>query len=399
VSVLTALSVAGAALVVPPALYLGLLALLARRLPIPRPPPPGRWRFAFLIPAHNEELSVAATVRSILAVDYPAAARRVFVVAHNCGDRTAAEASRAGAEVLVFNAPDRATKGDAVAHGVSRILSESRSDALVVVDADTLVQPNILSAFAARLARGFHAVQAEYAVRNVDASWRTRLLTVGLAMFHRTRSLARERMGASAGLRGNGMCFSRGLLTMHPPRARSLVEDVEYGIELGLAGHRVVYAHETSVYGEMAASGSAAASQRRRWEVGRLQLALTHAPRLIGHALVNARPMCLDLAIDLMVPPLAYLGLGLAVGLGLETARVASSGSSMLTALWLLAVLASAAYLARGIQYSGLGMRALSALAYAPVYLVWKLVAVRPAAGKGWVRTRREAEDGAPVQE
>ena len=52
--------------------------------------------------------------------------------------------------------------------------------------------------------------------------------------------------------------------------AFSLVEDLEYGARLALAGTRVVYADEAHVYGEMVTSATASESQRRRWEGGRL---------------------------------------------------------------------------------------------------------------------------------
>ena len=98
------------------------------------------------------------------------------------------------------------------------------------MDADTLVSPNLLRAFAARLDAGAAAVQARYGVRNPDASWRTRLMAIAFALFHDLRSLGRERLGLSAGLRGNGMCFSTRLLREVPHQAFSVVEDLEYGL-------------------------------------------------------------------------------------------------------------------------------------------------------------------------
>lgn len=143
---------------------------------------------------------------------------------------------------------------------------------MVVVDADSIVSPNLLHAFAVRLHAGEIAVQADYGVRNPLASWRTRLMTVALTIFHRVRGIARERMGLSAGLRGNGMCFSRACLSRFPHEAHGLVEDVEYGITLGLGGARIAYADEARVLGEMVSSASSSESQRARWESGRASL-------------------------------------------------------------------------------------------------------------------------------
>ncbi len=378
-----------------PLAYLGVLALLARLPKGPPPLAPPRYRFAIIVPAHDEELSIAATTRSLLALDYPPASRRVIVVAHNCRDRTADLARAAGAEVVVYDDLSRATKGDALMRGVARALADISVDAVVVVDADTVVSKNLLTAFCARLSRGAHVIQAEYAVRNVEASWRTRLSALALGMFHRTRNLARQRLGLSVGLRGNGMCFSRSLLAMQPPLATGLVEDVEYGVQLGLAGYRVAYTPEAFVRGEMATDGRAAASQRRRWEGGRRQLTTRFVPRLLVAAMRQRSATLLDLAMDLIVPPLTYLALGLAAGLAFEGTRIALQGrADALTVLWFLATACLVLYGARGVQYSGLPLTtALRTLSSAPAYVVWKLavMAVRRR-DDAWVRTRREAE-------
>ena len=136
--------------------------------------------------------------------------------------------------MLVRTDAARRGKGHALAFAFERCLADGFCDAVVVIDADTVVSKNLLSAFAARLARGASALQAEYGVRNPGSSWRTRLMTIALAAFHGVRSVARERLGVSCGLRGNGMAFSKALLLTNSPRAFSIVEDLEYGIQLGL---------------------------------------------------------------------------------------------------------------------------------------------------------------------
>ncbi len=386
-------SLAAAVIVLPAGLYLGLLALLGRRERAVIYAHPGP-KFAFVVPAHDEQASIAGTVASLMAVDYPPELRRTFVVADNCSDRTGAVARAAGATVIDRDDPEHPGKGAALDYAFNRILATTDVDAVVVVDADTVGSPNLLTAFAARVLAGAHAVQAEYGVRNVEASWRTRLMTVALAMFHRTRSSARSRFGLSVGLRGNGMCFTRQLLTQCPHEAYGLVEDLEYGIKIGLAGYRVAYAGEAFVLGEMVSSGKAAVSQRRRWEHGRADLARTLLGPLVRRALARRSLMLLDLAIDLAIPPLSYIVLAVAAGLAVDGALSLRLGSPTLGLyLWAVSAFALLLYVARGLQHSNLGLwRALGALAYAPFYVAWKLVAVAPRRPSAWIRTQREAE-------
>ncbi|HCF58181.1 MAG TPA: glycosyl transferase family 2, partial [Myxococcales bacterium] len=145
--------------------YLGLLALLSARVSPPPAVAPTA-RFDFLVPAHDEEGGIARTVRSLLAVDYPAELRRVVVVADNCSDRTAERARQAGARVIERRDPERRGKGHALALAFEHSLQEGFADAVVVVDADTVVAPNLPRAFAAHLAAGAQAMQAEYGVLN-----------------------------------------------------------------------------------------------------------------------------------------------------------------------------------------------------------------------------------------
>jgi cellulose synthase/poly-beta-1,6-N-acetylglucosamine synthase-like glycosyltransferase len=375
--------------------YLGLLAVIAQRTP-PPPAPAELPRFDIVVPAHDEEPVVGATVRSLLAVDYPRQLFRVRVVADNCSDRTAEVAADAGAEVWQRIDRERRGKGYALAFAFERVLGDAWADAAVVVDADTLVSPNLLTACAARLARGERALQAEYGVSNADDSWRTRLMRLAFALFHDVRSLARERLGLSCGLRGNGMVFALDVLRRVPHDAFSIVEDLEYGLRLGRAGYRVAYVGEARVQGQMVAGERASRSQRRRWEGGRWLIARQQAPDLLARALRQRSPLLLDLALDLLVPPLTYVAVTIAVGLAACAAAFALGAAPFVAVgLWGAAALALLIYVGRGLTLSGLGLRGLADLAWAPVYIAWKLVLMlAPGAQRSgeWVRTSREGQ-------
>jgi cellulose synthase/poly-beta-1,6-N-acetylglucosamine synthase-like glycosyltransferase len=188
-------------------------------------------------------------------------------------------------------------------------------------------------------------------VLNIDDSWRTRLMALGLALFNGVRSLARENLGLSCGLRGNGMCLSTAVLRAHPYRAFSMVEDLEYGIALGRAGVRVRYAHEAQVRSAMVSGAKAAASQRRRWELGRMWLARHLALPLLRDALCTRNPLLFDLAVDLLVPPLSFVALVVLAGCVV----------SGFAPLWMASAACLAVYVLRGWQVSGIGWKGLGA--------------------------------------
>lgn len=377
--------------------YLGLLSLLSFPPRSPSAPQPPTLKFDFVVPAHDEALGIAATVRNLLQVDYPAALRRVFVVADNCSDDTAAKAREAGAEVLERTDTERRGKGYALAHAFHRCLADGVADAVVVVDADTVISKNLLHAFGARLSAGEVAVQAHYGVQNPNASWRTRLMRIALAMFHQVRSIGREKLRVSAGLRGNGMCFRASLLKEVPHDAFSLVEDLEYGIRLGRAGHRVAYAWDAEVLGEMVSGEKASRSQRARWEHGRDQMAKQFGWSLVREALAKRSGLLLDLALDVLVPPLSRLVLAAVLGWAITFALVFWGGVGT-TALGLFGAALGfiGLYVFAGWLHSGTGLRGLLDLALAPAYVAWKVTLIFQRRGTKkpgeWVRTTREGE-------
>jgi glycosyltransferase involved in cell wall biosynthesis len=372
--------------------YLLLLTLCSATRRAPEPAL-ARTRFDVVVPAHDEEAGIAATIRSLLAVRYPRDLYRVVVVADNCHDRTADVARRAGATVLVRNDPGHAGKGRALAYAFDRVLADER-DAAVVIDADTVVSSNLLEAFDVRIQSGAEVIQCDYAVRNPDASWRTLLMAVALGSFHRLRSLGRERLAVSCGLRGNGMCFAAGLLRDVRHEAFSVVEDLEYGLRLGETGHRVVYAPEAHVFGEMVTTEGASRSQRRRWEGGRARMR-HQGWALLSAALWRRDGVLLDLAFDVLLPPLSTLVLVVALGT-LVTCVVAAVGAGGATmaglAMWAFCGGCLSIYLIRGWQLSGTGSRGMLSLVHVPGYMAWKLMlTLRRDHGRGvWVRTVRE---------
>ncbi|MFE8604140.1 exopolysaccharide biosynthesis GT2 family glycosyltransferase EpsU [Archangium violaceum] len=374
--------------------YLLLLTLLSGEKKAPPQVAP-RLKFDIIIPAHNEEAGIARTVSNLSRVDWPVELRRILVVADNCADATADRAREAGATVLVRHNQELRGKGYALQHAFERSLADGFADAVVVVDADTEVTPNLLHAFALRLEAGAQAVQAHYGVLNPHASWRTRLMAVAMALFHKVRSLGRERLGVSCGLRGNGMCFTHAIIRQVPHEAFSIVEDLEYGIRLGKAGQRVHYAWEAEALGEMVTSEKAARSQRRRWDGGRMAMTRKFGLPLLAEGLRKGDKVLVDLAMDLLVPPLSWVVLGAgAVTVAAGALSLWLGHPTLSSYLASASVLSLVLYVMRGWWVSGMGLAGLSALAWAPFYVAWKvwLMLSRPEEKKGeWVRTTREA--------
>ncbi len=369
--------------------YLLSLTCLSGRL---ASPPPSRRKMFFdvIVPAHDEAAGISKTIASLQQISWPATQYRIVVVADNCSDATAAIAGQAGACVLERHDSTRRGKGYALAHAFSWSRDSGLADAVVVVDADSVVSENLLESFAARIEAGATALQAHYGVLNSGDSWRTRLMAIALGAIHKVRSRGRERLGLSCGVRGNGWCVTHALLQKVPYRSYSLTEDVEYGVELGLAGERVAYCDESQVNGEMVTTAQAARSQRQRWEGGRIKLIGEKVPALLRAALSRPSFVCLDLACDLLVLPLSYIVVNVVAIIVLGALNSFGLGPALLS-VGLADASALTIYVCRGWMLSGIGLIGILDLLRVPGFLFWKLVLVRAQPKPDtWIRTKRE---------
>jgi cellulose synthase/poly-beta-1,6-N-acetylglucosamine synthase-like glycosyltransferase len=389
---------AASALILPFFAYLGLVSAsaLIRRRPRPEATPTAS-RFLILIPAHDEQESIAATVRSCRSVSYDPGLFRVLVIADNCTDRTAEAACAAGAEVVERFDRDRRSKGYAIEDVLKpEVLGDA--DAVVVIDADTVVDPDLLADFSGAIASGYDWIQCYYTVRNPDASWRTRMMTYAFSLFNGVALMGQEGLGLGAGLKGNGMCFTARGLARVPWTAFGLVEDMEFSWRLHSRGERIHFLPRSRVYGEMVSrGGAAAASQRRRWEAGRRSIPRKYLGVVARSPALGPYRKAMYI-IQLLFPPLVTLVATFLLAASVHPAAMVAPGLLPLSRALLpihgamAAVLV--AYVLCPVLVMGLPPRYMADLLLVPYYAAWKLAVSFGRAPSSWVRTRRETAPG-----
>jgi 1,2-diacylglycerol 3-beta-glucosyltransferase len=339
-----------------------------------------------VIPAHNEEDVILATLQSLAAVQPPLP---VVVIADNCTDRTAQLARDAGAAVIERQNKDERGKGFALAYAFDLLMNGagnggailgSGADAYIVVDADTQVQPD----FAVRLLAELPddpavpaAVQGRYGVMNGSDGWRAALMSAAFDLVNHVRLLAIDHAGGCLGLKGNGMAFTRGCLAKYPMTGRSVTEDLDYAMDLMQhGGIRVQYAPHAFVCAQMPVTGEQARSQRQRWEGGRYRVVRSRAPQLLQAVMKTGDFRFIGAMFELLQPPLAEQVAG-CVGI-CSLALLCLMLGSPFAGLALIAagfsVVSILMYVFLGLGLAGAKKETFKALAFAPIYIVWKLV-------------------------
>ena len=355
--------------------------------------------FLILIPAHNEAAMIRRTLANLATLDYPPDKTEVIVVADNCTDDTADICRECGTVVLERHDPGNPGKGQALDWAMRLHLAEwpNPFDAVVILDADSTVNSDFLWFLNEDFRKGREILQGYYTVANPAESWRTSLLTASLGLFHFLRPLGRETFGLPCGIRGNGFVLSRRLVIHVGYPAFSNVEDVELTLFHALRDTHAGFVPGAHIYGEMTSQSDAAATQRTRWEGGRITMIKQWGPALLKRAVRERSAPCLDALVDLLIPPFALLGL-LTGGIVLAAVLLVLSepGTAATAALCLstAAVFCELLYVAGGLILIRAPLLVWRRMIFAPVYAVWKMAVyakmlVNPASRRRWERTRR----------
>jgi 1,2-diacylglycerol 3-beta-glucosyltransferase len=346
--------------------------------------------FVVLMPAHDEEGGIEAALRSLLACEYPRERLRPVVIADNCTDSTADRARRAGAEVWERTEPAKRGKGYALAWALERLWRlQQPIDAVVVLDADCLVSPNMLAAMDRALRGGAPAVQVSYLVDNPGESHASALRFAAFALIATVRPLGKQRLGLSCGLFGTGMAFRSDLLRSEPWSPTALVEDFDYHLRLVAAGQRVQFLPEAWVRSAMPASFAGSNQQQARWEKGKLQVIRRWSPRLIASGLARGDLNRAHAGFEQLIPPQSLIAAGslacMGAGLALRSARLLALAGCTLAA--------QLTFVVAGLRLVGAPAQVYRALLAAPILIAGKLALyARLLAGGGpasWVRTER----------
>lgn len=331
-------------------------------------------RFLILIPAHNEEVGIASTLESLRNLTYPSSHYRILVVADRCTDGTAAVAKHWGADCYE-RADGQPGKGSALAWGIQQARSARVPfEAVVIVDADTLADRDLLVAFNEGLQAGRQVQQGYNYISNPWASPFTRIIAVTGVLRNGRYYAGKTVLGLQGMLTGTGMCLSAGVLERRGWTAFSVGEDWEFSVELLLGGDEIYFNPMARTFAKESQSFKQASHQRLRWASGRYAVMGSKIWSLITQGVAERSFSLFDSAVTLVAPNYssqASLALLCLVG---SLVNVGDSvwGFSFYWAAGLLGAIAG--YFLLGVLSTESPGKALAGLALVPVFLPWRLV-------------------------
>ncbi|EPZ48230.1 MULTISPECIES: glycosyltransferase family 2 protein [Alicyclobacillus] len=260
-------------------------------------------RFAVVIPGHNEERVVGPLIDSLKAQEYPAELFDVHLIADNCTDHTADVGRLHGAIVHERTDKEKRGKGFAIEWILEKFQASHKNyDAIVMFDADNLVDPSFLTIMNDKLCRGHKVIQGYLGVKNPFDSWVSVSMAISYWFSNRMWQKARQNLRLSCSLGGTGLCIDYNLLQEMGWEATGLTEDLEFGVRCVERGVVPIWAHDAKVYDEKPTDILSSFRQRLRWMQGHFHCARYHMVPLLKQGIRERNMVKLDAGIYLFQP-------------------------------------------------------------------------------------------------
>ena len=231
-------------------------------------------KYGLIIPARNEEEVVAGLIESIKKNDYPQDMLQVFVIAHNCSDRTAEIAREHGATVYEYNNPAENTMGYAFKYlfsCIERDYGTQSYDGFFLFNADNILDRNYI----ARMNDAFEYYNRESVItsfrnsKNFGTNLISGLYGMYFAVGCRLESRGRTVLGCSTRVQGTGYLVNSKVVKDGWPYV-SLTEDWEFTADQILHFNNIRYCDDAVFYDEQPTTLHIMWRQRVRWSRGHL---------------------------------------------------------------------------------------------------------------------------------
>lgn len=271
-------------------------------------------RYGIIIPARNEENVVSGLIESIRKNNYPQELMQIFVIAHNCTDKTAEIARSLGATVYEYNNPRENTMGYAFRHlfsCIERDYGTANFDGFFLFNADNILDKDYVAA----MNDAFEYYDRKYVITSFRNSknFGSNLISGLYGMYFifgcRLESRGRTVMGCSTRVQGTGYLINSEVVKDGWPYV-TLTEDWEFTADQILLGRKIRYCDDAVFYDEQPTSLRIMWRQRVRWSRGHLLVFYARIGDLIKNIFSRGpkhRGSIYDITINILPSTLIWL--------------------------------------------------------------------------------------------
>ena len=240
-----------------------------------------------IVPAHNEEHTIAETATSLASMDYYYNGEVNFeLIVCNDGSEDRTGEVLAGLKdkfphlKIITRVPPRSGKGKGFV--LNDALEISKGEVVAVFDADARVDPDFLKIIIPYLNDPeVQGVQSRIKMYNKDENWLTYMQHVELAGFGNIVR-AKDILGKAGFLGGNGQLVKKDAIYGGGGwDGFAITEDLNLSVKLMIEGYAIRYCGETWVYQEAVPTWRQLFRQRARWAIGNFETLFIYGTKII----------------------------------------------------------------------------------------------------------------------
>jgi cellulose synthase/poly-beta-1,6-N-acetylglucosamine synthase-like glycosyltransferase len=219
-------------------------------------------KFVVLIPGYKEDQVIVDVAEQALNQDYPKDLYDVVVIADSFKKETLDQLNKLPiiVNIVVF---EKSSKSKALNKTLAD-LPKDKYDALMILDADNVMAPDVLSQMNDAMNRGYLAVQGHRVAKNTDTTF-SLLDAISEEINNHIFRKGHRSLGLSSALIGSGMAFEYNLFKDYMATIDSYGEDKELEFKLMKDNYKIEYLHDAYVYDEKVSQSQVFVKQRTRW--------------------------------------------------------------------------------------------------------------------------------------
>ncbi|TLG72579.1 glycosyltransferase [Culicoidibacter larvae] len=243
-----------------------------------------------MVPAHNEERVIEATVRRILAMNYPHEKMEIRIINDRSQDNTKQIVKRIikmyeKRDIQLINTADCEDAGGGKSQALNYGRQNARGEFLCVYDADAAPEQNALLLLVRKVLENeeYGAVFGRNKARNRNRNMLTRMINLELITSQRVVHTGRWQFFRLGQIPGTNFIVRRSIIDeIGGWDVDALTEDTELGFEIMARGYRIALESRAEAYQQEPEQLSVYIKQRTRWAKGNLYVVLKNVKRMFG---------------------------------------------------------------------------------------------------------------------
>ncbi|MBU2555267.1 MAG: glycosyltransferase family 2 protein [Bacteroidetes bacterium] len=256
-------------------------------------------KFAVLIPGYKEDAVIVNVAKQALNQEYPKELYEVIVIADSFSEDTLKKLRALPIRVVVVEF--EISKKSKALNKCMQVIGDDY-DVAFILDADNIMEYNVLTRINEAFDHGFVAVQGHRTALNMDASFAI-LDAMSEEINNHIFRKGHRVLGMSSALIGSGMGIEYSLFKKTMATVDSVGEDKEVELKMIKKGVKIEYVDDAIIYDEKTKKSDVFVNQRRRWIAAQLDYFRSHFFDGLRELILRGNVDYFDKVMQMIQPP------------------------------------------------------------------------------------------------